>query len=179
MRPAPKRELVDGVRGDWSVSIRQACRVLEFDPSTYHYKSRRREQAGVEARIREICQTRVRYGYRRVHVLLRREGGEINMKRTHGSEFISRDMDLWAYANGVTLDFSRPGTPTDNAFIEAFNGRFRAECLNAHWFLTLADAGQKLEAWRRYYNEDRPHGALGNKPPISLMNPGGPTSPLR
>ena len=94
-----------------------------------------------------------------------------------GSEFISRDLDLWAYANGVTLDFSRPGTPTDNAFIEAFNGRFRAECLNAHWFLTLADAGEKLEAWRRYYNEDRPHGAIGNKPPISLMNPDGVASP--
>ena len=66
---------------------------------------------------------------------------------------------------GVTLDFSRPGKPTDNAFIEAFNGRFRAECLNAHWFLTLADAREKLEDWRKYYNEDRPHGAIGNKPP--------------
>src|SRR3546814_14532540 len=54
-----------------------------------------------------------------------------------GSEFISRDLDLWAYANDVTLDFSRPGKPTDNAYIEAFNGRFRAECLNTHWFLTL------------------------------------------
>jgi len=61
---------------------------------------------------------------------------------------------------------------TDNAFIEAFNGRFRAECLNAHWFLTLADAAEKLEAWRRDYNEVRPHGAIGNKPPIALMNPG-------
>jgi putative transposase len=49
-----------------------------------------------------------------------------------GSEFVSRDLDLWAYQRGVTLDFSRPGKPTDNAFIEAFNGRFRAECLNAH-----------------------------------------------
>jgi len=195
------------------VSIRRACSVLEFDRSTYHYKSRRREQAGVEARIKEICQTRVRYGYRRVHVLLRREGWEINLKRTHriynelglqlrnktpkrrvkaklrddrraastsndvwamdfvhdqlatgqkirvltavdifsrfspvidprfsyraedvvatlericvatgypktirvdqGSEFVSRDLDLWAYAKGVTLDFSRPGKPTD------------------------------------------------------------------
>ena len=65
------------------MSIRRACSVLEFDRSTYHYKSRRREQAGVEARIKEICQTRVRYGYRRVHVLLRREGWEINLKRTH------------------------------------------------------------------------------------------------
>ena len=62
-----------------------------------------------------------------------------------GSEFVSRDLDLWAYVKGITLDFSRPGKPTDNAFIEAFNGRLRAECLNAHWFLTLADAREKLE----------------------------------
>jgi putative transposase len=54
----------------------------------------------------------------------------------------------------------------------------RAECLNAHWFLTLADAQEKLEDWRRYYNEDRPHGAIGNKPPILLQNPGGVSSPL-
>jgi len=65
------------------------------------------------------------------------------------SEFISRDIDLWAYQRGVTLDFSRPGKPTGSAFIEAFNGRFRAECLNAHWFLTFAEAAEKLEAWRR------------------------------
>jgi putative transposase len=66
-----------------------------------------------------------------------------------GSEFVSRDLDLWAYTRGVTLDFSRPGKPTDNAFIEAFNGRLRAECLNADWFLTLADARKKLEDWRK------------------------------
>jgi putative transposase len=94
-----------------------------------------------------------------------------------GSEFVSRDLDLWAYAKGVTLDFSRPGKPTDNAFIEAFNGRFRSGCLNTHWFLTLADAAEKMEAWLRYYNEDRPHGAIGNKPPILLQNPGGAPSP--
>ena len=86
-----------------------------------------------------------------------------------GSEFISRDMDLWAYRYGVTLDFSRPGKPTDNAFIEAFNARLRAECLNAHWFLSLADAAEKLEAWRRDDNEQRPHGAIGNKVPAALM----------
>ena len=88
-----------------------------------------------------------------------------------GSEFVSRDLDLWAYQNNVILDFSRPGKPTDNAFIEAFNGRLRAECLNAYWFLTLADAQEKLEGWRRYYNEDRPHRALGNELPILLHNP--------
>ena len=65
---------VDEMCGEWDVSIRRACRVLEVDTSTYHYKSRRPGQAGLEQRIKEICQTRVRYGYRRVHVLLRREG---------------------------------------------------------------------------------------------------------
>ncbi len=74
-----------------------------------------------------------------------------------GSEFVSRDLDLWAYTRGVTLDFSRPGKPTDNAFIEAFNGRLRAECLNAHWFLTLADAREKLEDWRKDYNRASEH----------------------
>lgn len=72
---------------------------------------------------------------------------------------------LWAYHNNVTLDFSRSGKPTDNAFIEAFNGRLRAECLNTHWFLRLDDAREKLERWRRDYNEVGPHGALGNKNP--------------
>ena len=94
-----------------------------------------------------------------------------------GSEFVSRDLDLWAYQRGVTLDFSRPGKPTDNAFIEAFNGRFRAECLNTHWFLSLADAQEKVETWRRYYNEERPNGAIGNRPPILLQNRDGATSP--
>ena len=219
-----------------------------MDTSSYHYRSRRPDQAGFEARIKAICETRVRYGYRRVHVLLEREGWRINIKKTHriynalglqlrnktpkrrvkaklredrctvtrpnetwamdfvhdqlatgrkirvltvvdtfsryapvldprfsyraedvvatleqacatlgypktirvdqGSEFVSRDLDLWAYTKGVTLDFSRPGKPTDNAFAEAFKGRVRAECLYARWFLTLADARGELEAWR-------------------------------
>ncbi|WP_322790971.1 IS3 family transposase (plasmid) [Rhizobium indigoferae] len=277
LRPARKREVVKGMCRDWAISIRRACEALNFDRSTYHYTSRRADQAGLERRIREICETRVRYGYRRVHVLLEREGWGTNIKRTYriykdlglqlrnktpkrrvkaklredrqmavgpndvwamdfvhdqlatgkklrvltvvdtfsryvpvldprhsyrgedvvqtlervcrkvgypktirvdqGTEFVSRDLDLWAYAKGVTLDFSRPGKPTDNAFIEAFNGRFRAECLNQHWFLTLADAREKMEDWRREYNEFRPHGAIGNKVPISLMKSGGATSP--
>jgi len=246
-------------------------------PKTYRYQSCRPDQAALEKRIKEICETRVRYGYRRVHVVLRREGWAVNHNKvrriynelgmqlrnktpkrrvkaklrddrapatgTHdvwamdfvhdqlalgskiriltvidtfsrfahaidarlryraenvvtlleevcsehgypkmirvdqGSEFISRDLDLWAYANNVVLDFSRPGKPTDNAFIEAFNGRLRAECLNAHWFMCLADAREKLEHWRRYYNEERPHGAIGNKVPIALMKSAGATSP--
>ena len=267
------------MRVEWSVSIRRACGALRFDPKSYRYKSRRPGQAALQQRIREICQTRIRFGYRRVHVLLRRDGWEVNPKRVYrlykemgmqlrnktpkrrvraklrddraeavgsndvwamdfvhdqlatgrklrvltvvdtfsryvpvldvrfsyrgadvvstlekvccrigypktirvdqGSEFVSRDMDLWAYQHGVTLDFSRPGKPTDNAFIEAFNGRLRAECLSSHWFLSLADAAEKLEAWRRDYNEHRPHGAIGYKVPIALMESAYGTSPCR
>jgi len=63
-----------------------------------------------------------------------------------------------------------PGKPTDNAFIESFNGKFRAECLNANWFMNLDDARSKMEEWREYYNNVRPHSAIGNKSPISLIN---------
>jgi putative transposase len=124
-----------------------------------------------------------RFSYRAEDVVATLEGACAStgypktIRVDQGSEFVSRDLDLWAYAKGVTLDFSRPGKPTDNAFIEAFNGRLRAECLNAHWFLTLADAREKLEDWRKYYNEDRPHGAIGNKPPVSVMTPVGAASP--
>lgn len=258
------------------MSIRRACRVLLVDTSTYHYKSRRCGQADLEKRIKEIAETRMRYGYRRVHVVLQREGWMINIKRTYrlysglglqlrnktpkrrvkaklredrcpasepnqtwamdfvhdqlamgkkirvltvvdifskyspiidprfsyraadvvmalervcanvgypktirvdqGSEFVSRDLDLWAYANDVILDFSRPGKPTDNAFIEAFNSKVRSECLNAHWFMSLDDARSKLEDWRRYYNEERPHSGIGQMTPVLLHNPGGASS---
>ena len=264
------------VRGDWKVSVRRACAALRIDRSLYVYTSKRGTQAELKQRIKEICQTRVRYGYRRVHVLLRRDGWAVNPKRIYrlykelglqlrnrvprrrvkaklredrtpatrgnetwamdfvhdqlatgrkirvltivdtftrfspavdprfsyrgedvvatlericrsmgypqsirvdqGSEFISRDLDLWAYQKGVVLDFSRPGKPTDNGFIESFNGKFRTECLNTHWFMSLDDARTKMEAWRRDYNEVRPHSAIGNKPPIALMN-GSPALP--
>jgi putative transposase len=65
----------------------------------------------------------------------------------------------------------------DNAFIEASNGRFRAECLSAHVFLNLADARKKLEDWRKYYNEEQPHGAIGQRAPITLLKHDGAASP--
>ena len=83
----------------------------------------------------------------------------------NGPEFVSKDLDLWAWKHGVVLDFSRPGKPTDNAFAESFNGRVRAECLNAYWFLSLEDARVKCEAWREDYNDHRPHSSLGNQTP--------------
>ena len=93
-------------------------------------------------------------------------GAPKTIRVDNGPEFISKVLDRWAYENGVTLDFSRPGKPTDNAFVESFNGRLRDECLNAHWFLALADARAKIEAWRRDYNESRPHMSLGWMTPI-------------
>ena len=261
----------------WGVSERHACRTMQAPRSTQRYKSHGDDQADLKKRIKEIAETRVRYGYRRIHVMLRREGWTINAKRVYrlyhemglqlrnktpkrrvkaklrddrkeaiavnetwamdfvhdqlvtgrklrvltvvdtfsrfsplvdprfsykgedvvrtldqacklfgypksiradnGPEFISRDLDLWAYQNDVILDYSRPGKPTDNAFIESFNGKFRAECLNAHWFISLDDARSKLESWRRDYNEVRPHSAIGYKTPISLINPAAENHP--
>jgi putative transposase len=280
MKPARKREMVDHVRTAWQVSIRRACRAVPVDRSTYHYRSKRPGQAPLSNRIKEIAEARVRYGYRRIHVFLRREGWPVNVKRVcrlyreqglqlrnkspkrrvkaqlraerspatapnqiwamdfvhdqlfdgrklriltvvdtftrlspaidprfsyrgadvvatldlaaaetgypkvirldNGPEFISKELDLWAFMHDVTLDFSRPGKPTDNAFVESLNGKFRVECLNTHWFMSLDEARRTCEAWRRDYNEVRPHSAIGNEVPASLhratRNPGQPVA---
>ncbi len=84
-------------------------------------------------------------------------------------ELISRDLDLWAISKGVVLDFSRPGKSTDNAFIEAFNDRLRSEGLDAHWFMSLLDASEKLEAWRVDYNQLRSYSANQNRAPQALI----------
>lgn len=79
----------------------------------------------------------------------------------NGPEMISLVLDQWAYENKVKLHFIEPGKPTQNAFIESFNGTFRDECLNMHWFYTLDDAREKIENWRKEYNEENPHSSLG------------------
>ncbi len=89
----------------------------------------------------------------------------VRIQVDNGSEFISKDLDKWAYDHGVTLDYSRPGKPTDNPYIESFNGKFRDECLNIHWFLSLEDAQEKIECWRVEYNEYRPHSSLDDLTP--------------
>ena len=113
-----------------------------------------------------------RLGGHRVVEVLTRLGEERGLPRTirvdNGPEFTSRILDQWAYLNGVEFDFSRPGKPTDNAFVESFNGRLRQECLNESWFLSLEDAREKVEAWRHHYNRERPHGALGNLAPLEF-----------
>lgn len=97
--------------------------------------------------------------------LARERGRPKTLKVDNGPAFAGRMLDQWAHLHGVEIDFSRPGKSTDNARIEAFNSRLRAECLNASWFLSLADARDRLEMWRREYNEERPHGLLRNLTP--------------
>jgi putative transposase len=110
-------------------------------------------------------------GGQRVVEVLMRVAENRNLPETirmdNGPEFTSKRLDQWAYLNGVKLDFSRPGKPTDNGIIETFNGRLRQECLNESWFLSLGDAREKVEAWRQEYNSERPHGSLGNVSPLT------------
>lgn len=88
----------------------------------------------------------------------------------NGSEFISKEVDRWAYENKVTLDFSRPGKPTDNPYVESFNGKFRDECLSVNWFLSMEDACKKIEDWRWEYNHFRPHSSLDDLSPQEFIN---------
>ncbi len=268
MKPAQRRELVQYLRVGFKVSERRACRVIPIARASLRYQSQAKDQGALKLRLRDLAQSRVRYGYRRLHVLLQREGWHVNHKRVYrlyrleglslrlktsrkkrvsglrgpkpiatvpnecwsmdfmadrlvdgrrlraltlvdnvsrvspaivvagaltgervvealdelltaglrpqmlsidnGPEFISKALDAWAHRNGVRLEFSRPGKPTDNAFIEAFNSRFRDECLNQHWFVSLEEAQQTIEAWRVDYNTERPHGALGQQTPAEF-----------
>ena len=99
-----------------------------------------------------------------------RRGVPKSIRVDNGPEFASKLLDQWAYHNGVELDFSRPGKPTDSAYIESFNARLRAECLNASWFLSLDDARQRLCEWKEEYNIDRPRSALGNLTPRAFRD---------
>ncbi len=83
----------------------------------------------------------------------------------NGPEFTGKSMFFWSERSGVKLHFIQPGKPTQNAFVESFNGTFRDQCLNLHWFRDLGDAQCIIEAWRVHYNEVRPHRSLNNQPP--------------
>jgi len=131
----------------------------------------------VDCHSRESLATDAQFSFRAAHVVdvlskLVKARGTPNIRCDNGPEFVSRELDQWAYWNKVELDFSRPGKPRDNAFIESFNGKLRAECLNTSWFLSFLDARYKLEEWRRDYNEARPHSALGNLTPNEFISVG-------
>jgi putative transposase len=83
----------------------------------------------------------------------------------HGPEFEGQVLDVWAYSANVRLSFIRPGHPNENAYIESFNGKFRDECLDEHWFVTMAQARRVIENWRVEYNTERPHSSLADLTP--------------
>jgi putative transposase len=114
-----------------------------------------------------------------------RRGYPATIVSDNGPEFRSREMDAWACRRGVQLHFIDPGKPIQNAFVESFNDKFRAECLNANWFFGLEDARKRAEAWRHDYNEFRPHRSIGRIPPAvfarraaALQSPPAPSVPL-
>ncbi len=275
MKPVQQRAVVQYFRAGFRVSERRACRVAGVPRSTCRYRSVARDQTPLRVRLRDLAAARVRYGYRRLHVLLQREGWRVNHKRVHrlyreeglsirvkprrkrvsggrvlpqpaqrpqerwsmdfladglldgrrfrvltivdnvsrvspaivadgrltgervvevlegllavgqkpvmlsidnGPAFISKALDAWAHRYGIQLECSRPGKPTDNAYIEAFNSRFRDECLNQHWFASLEEARRVIEAWRVEYNTERPHRSLGQQTPAAAAATWAPPS---
>jgi putative transposase len=251
------------------LSERRACALLGLGRSTYRYHGGSADDPALRQRLRELAMARRRFGYRRLPVLLRREGINANHKRVYrlyreeqlmvrrrhrkrhhgqrgqplpvavrpnerwsmdlmmdtfadgrkfrlltvvddgtreclatevdtslpgmrvvrvlerlvadrgcpkilvtdnGPEFTGQAFIAWAGRCGTTLHFIEPGQPVQNAYIESFNGKFRDECLNEHWFLSLMDARQTIEAWRQDYNTKRPHSALGYWTPEAYRN---------
>ena len=259
------------------MSKKRSCRLALLRRSTFYYRSQARDQTALRMRIRELAHSRPRFGYERIHILLRREGWRVGRNRVHrlyrleglqvrmrvrrrkrislhrgpvpaattaneywtmdfvhdqlaggrkfrvltvldkwsresvmletsfsltgqsvvealktvalsrplpkaitvdhGTEFTSKSLDEWAWNHSVKLDFTRPGKPTENAFIESFNGRLRDECLNVNEFVSIEDARRRIEAWRRDYNEQRPHGALGRLTPSEFASRGQNSAP--
>jgi len=258
------------------MSKKRSCRLTLLQRATFYYRSRAKDQTVLRMRIRELAHSRPRFGYERIHILLRREGWRVGRNRVHrlyrleglqvrmrvrrrkhislhrgpvpvatarneywsmdfvhhqltngrkfrvltvidkwsresvllevgfsltgqsvvdamqrlclsralpkaitvdhGTEFTSKSLDEWAWHHQVKLDFIRPGKPTENAFIESFNGRLRDECLNANEFASIDDAKQRIEAWRQDYNHHRPHSSLGHLTPIEFATQGQETA---
>jgi putative transposase len=258
---------------------------VELNRASARYQRRRRDDEPLRERLRELAAERRRFGYRRLHVLLVREGWAVNHKRVYrvyreeglrveerkrkrraarervplaaptrpnqgwsmdfmadalatgrrlrtlnivdeytrealaievdtslpgvrvvrvleqlrqqgrkpewmvtdnGPEFTGRALDQWAYEHGVQLETIRPGRPMENGYIESFNGKMREECLNENWFVDLADARERIAAWRVDYNTRRPHSALGYQTPVefaardaALRSPTAPCAPHR
>jgi len=88
--------------------------------------------------------------------------------RLIGTEYTSKAMFFWSKESGVKLSFIQPGKPTQNAFVESLNGKFRNECLNQHWFRTLDEARYEIELWREHYNNVRPHSSLNFMSPVEF-----------
>jgi putative transposase len=272
--PQEEREAVRVAREQVGLSERHACGLIGMHRGSWRYRPREPNDAGLRARLQELASERVRFGYRRLWAMLRREKNAdgtrrwaVNHKRVHriyreeglgmrrkaakrlraaaraplelptranqvwtmdftkdrlasgrnfrtlnlmdgytrealwievdtslpgqrvvrvlewlkqtrgvpeviqvdnGPEFISQAVDQWAFANGVRLHFIEPGKPVQNALIESFNGKFRDECLNQNWFVSLEEARRIIEDWRVDYNTERPHSSLGYRTPAEF-----------
>jgi len=114
---------------------------------------------------RSLCSVQV---VQALDVLIHIRGKPKTIVTDNGPEFTSRLMDQWRYSKEVCLHFIDPGKPTQNAFIESFNGKFKNECLNEHWFYSLDQAQDIIRQWRQEYNAVRPHSSLGYKTPIEF-----------
>ncbi len=258
--PQAKRAAVSHLLMTHRLGVTRACGLIGISRSLYRYEAKRPDDGELRKRLSELAEQKRRYGYRRLHVLLRREGWAINCKRTYrlyheadlmvrkrkrkriagigrqikapaagpnqswsmdfvsdglvdgrrlrclnivddftkeclaievdtslpgrrvisvlerlaesrglprsvtvdnGPEFAGKALDGWAYSKGLHLSFIPPGKPQQNAYIESFNGKFRDECLNEHWFISMCHARQVIEDWRQEYNGERPHSSLG------------------
>jgi putative transposase len=265
--PSKRRIAVTEARAAARITERRACRFTGFSLSTQRYQAHRPPNDALRERLKELARTRSRWGYRRLYVLLKREGclrnrklvqrlyreEELSVKKRkrrkmtavarspmtcplgpnerwsmdfvrdtladgrvfraftlvddftrespaievdhslpaervakvldriarerglpkiivcdNGPEFQGQVLDFWAHRNGVMLSFIQPGKPVQNAFIESFNGKLRDECLNESYFTSLIDAQTTIEAWRKDYNETRPHSSLGDLTPTEF-----------
>ncbi len=268
MTPDAKREAVGYLQAAYGVSERRACSAMAVDRSTIRYESKRPDDTELRDQVRQIASERRRFGYRRIHVLLEREGIQVNLKKLrriyseeklqvkrrggrkralgtrrpievptavnvrwsldfvsdaftdgrrfrilavvddftrenlaliadtslsgsrvvrelqalceqrgypktivsdNGAELTSTAVLKWVQETGIDWHYIQPGKPTQNAFIESFNGRLRDECLNETLFSSLRDARYELSRWREDYNQVRPHSALGNLSPAEFV----------
>lgn len=265
--PQARRDAVLLLKQAWQLSERRACGLMSISVSVLRYQARPDRNDELRERVTTLAQERRRFGYRRIHILLEREGWAVNVKRTyrlyreaglavrqrrrkriglterialslpsqpndtwsmdfvhdgladgrrircltivddytketlaievdtslsglrvarvldrialhrplprrlrvdHGPEFTGLVMDAWAAQRGVKLAFTQPGKPTQNAYVESFNGKFRDECLNDNWFTSLREARILIELWRQDYNQVRPHSSLENLTPCEF-----------
>ena len=102
--------------------------------------------------------------------LLETRGKPASITCDNGTEFTSKAMFFWCKENRVRLNFIQPGKPTQNAFVESLNGKFRDACLNQHWFRTIEEARYEIDQWRAHYNHERPHSSLNYLTPVAFAN---------
>lgn len=157
--PAAHREAAAHLQLAYGMSERRACRLLGVDRTGVRYQATRPDDGTLRDRLKALAQERRWFGYRRLHVMLRR-GRPDTIISDNGTEYTSNAILGGADETGVGWHYIAPGKPQQNGFNESFNGRLRDELLNETLFRSLPHARSVLDAWRRDYNETRPHSKL-------------------